>query len=117
MKTCVLLVLVASLGTLARASDRSVEVTLEEPRVVYGPEVYAAARARGKAEAVKDIKAGHFRLRDWGKSSGKREIDTVTGYPIERVGFWNHRNDVFEAEVIAYNQTMRDWHAKHKRRR
>ena len=116
MKACVLLLLVASLGTLARGSDNSIEVTLEEPRVVYGPEVYAAAKARGKAEAEKDIKAGRFRVRDWGKPSGKREIDTVTGYPIERIGFWGQRSDVFEAEVIAYNQTMRDWHAKHKRR-
>jgi hypothetical protein len=38
---------------------------LEEARVVYGPEVYAATGARGKAEAEKDIKAGHFRVRDW----------------------------------------------------
>jgi hypothetical protein len=45
---------------------------LPRPRVstkaaIYGPEVYAAARARGKAEAEKDIKAGHFQVRDWGK--------------------------------------------------
>ena len=84
---------------------------------VYGPELYAAGRARGKAEAQKDIKASHFRVRDWGKPSGKREIDIVTGYQIERIGFWNRRSDVFEAEVIAYNQTMREWHAKHKRHR
>jgi len=117
MKACIVLVLVASLGAFAGASDNSVEVTLEQPPVVYGPEVTAAARARGKAEAEKDIKAGHFRVRDCGKASGKREIDTVTGYPIERIGLCDHRSEVFDAEVIAYNQTMREWHAKHKRRR
>jgi hypothetical protein len=119
MKVSVLLLLVASLGTLALGSDNSIEVTLEEPHIVYvyGAEVYAATRARGRAEAEKDIKAGLFRVRDWGNPSGKREFDSVTGYPIQRIGFWDHRSDVFEAEVIAYNQTMREWHAKRNRHR
>ena len=117
MKASVLLLLVASLGTLAPGSDSSIEVTLEEPHIVYGPEVYAAARARGKAEAEEDIKAGRFRVRDWGNPSGKPEFDTVTGYPMQRIGFWDHRTDVFEAEVVAYNRTMREWHVKHKRHR
>ncbi len=116
-KAFALFVLVASLGTFARGSDNSVEVTLEEPRVVYGPEATAAARARGKAEAQKDIKAGNFRVRDWGKPSDKREFDTVTGYPIQRIGFRGPRSELFDEEVIAYNQTMREWHAKHKRHR
>ena len=116
MKACVLFVLLAGLGTFARGSDNSIKVTLEEPHVDYGPEVTAAAQARGKAEAEKDIKAGHFRVCDCGKPSGKGEIDTVTGYPIERIALCDHRSNsnAFDAEVTAYNQTMREWHAKHK---
>ena len=111
-KAFALFVLVASLGTLARGSDNSVEVTIVEPDV--GPEAIAAARARGKAEAQKDIKASNFRVRDWGKPSDKPEFDTVTGYPIERIGFRDHRSELFVEEIKAYNQTMREWHAKHK---
>jgi hypothetical protein len=116
-KTFALFLVVANLWTFARGSDNSVEVTLEEPRVAYGPEATAAAIARGKAEAQKDIKACNFRVRDWGKLTAKREFDRVTGYPIERIGFRGNRSELFDAEVIAYNQTMRDWHANHKRHR
>jgi hypothetical protein len=113
-KAFALFVLVASVGTLARGSDNSVEVTIVEPDVVYGPETIAAARARGKAEAQKDIKVGNFRVRDWGKPSDKPQFDTVTGFPIERIGFRDHRSELFEEEVKAYNQTMRESHAKYK---
>jgi hypothetical protein len=51
-----------------------------------------AANARGKAEAEKDIKAGRFRLRRCGKPGAKREVDSVTGYPIERIGPCSQRS-------------------------
>jgi hypothetical protein len=116
MRQFVLVALVASLSPFARGAGNSVEATLEEPYTVFGPEVTAVSTARGKAEAESDIKAGHFRICDCGEPSGKRETDTATGYSVERVALCDHRtnSNAFDAEVSAYNQTMREWHTKHK---
>lgn len=135
MRAYICIALVISLVLVARSSDNSVEVTLEDSRVPEKPLLSAAdlarykaytielgskikaAFARGKAAAEKDIKAGRFRLRAFGKPVGKNETDSVTGYPIERIGPRNPSNPIFsDVEVNGYNSTMRDWHAKHRKR-
>ena len=134
MKAYLFAVLVTILCHSLWAGDKSVEVTLEgspvqeQPRLsdadlarykAYATELRSkldASFARGKAAAQSDIKVGRFRLRAFGKSVGKHEIDSVTGYPIERIGL--RSNPPFsDAEVNGYNSTMREWHAKQLRRR
>jgi hypothetical protein len=135
MKACIVVVLVLSLGQRAYASENSIEVTLEgredpQARVFTDAEVarfkqgaeefgvkFKATCERGKAAAKKDIKAGRFRLRDCGEPAKKREIDSETGYRIERIAPCSQRNVYFDAEVIAYNWTMREWTGKHRTRR
>ena len=111
-----------SLVLVARSSDNSVEVALEDSPVPEKPlltdadlaryEAYTtelgskikAAFARGKAAAEKDIKAGRFRLRAFGKPADKNETDSITGYPIERIGPRNQSNPIFsDIEVNGYN--------------
>jgi hypothetical protein len=124
-----------SLVLVARSSDNSVEVTLEDSAVPEKPlltdadlaryKAYTtelgskikAAFARGKTAAEKDIKAGRFRLRAFGKPVDKNETDSITRYPIERIGPRNQSNPIFsDVDVNGYNSTMRDWHAKHRKR-
>jgi hypothetical protein len=108
---------------LRDSSDNSVEVTLEDSPVPEKPlltdadlaryKAYTtelgskikAAFARGKAAAEKDIKAGRFRLRAFGKPVDKNETDSITGYPIERIGPRNQSNPIFsDIEVNGYQQ-------------
>ena len=72
----------------------------------------AAARVRGAENAARDIHAGTLRILSLDKSlpSSKQLIDEVTGYRVELVGDPNP-SVAFVAEVEAYNQVMRDWHA------
>jgi hypothetical protein len=63
---------------------------------------------------LKDIKAGRFHIRACGKLGEKDEIDSVTGYRIERIGPCGQGTMEFYAEVNAHNRTMRDWNAKHR---
>ena len=72
----------------------------------------AAARVRGAENAARDIHAGTLRILSLDKSlpSSKQLIDEVTGYRVELVGDLNP-SVAFVAEVEAYNQVMRDWHA------
>jgi hypothetical protein len=121
-----------SLTPVAQSTDNSIEVTIEPGPVPEEPGLTDADLARlkaeiesetragfasGKAAAEKDIKADRFRIRAFGKLAGKTEIDSVTGFPIERIGL-PYRQTIFShAEVNGYNSTMRDWHAKQLRRR
>jgi hypothetical protein len=75
-----------------------------------------AAVVRGEAEAEKDLKTGRFRIRACGKVGEKNEIDSVTGYRIERIGSCGQGTMEFYSELNAYNRTMRDWNAKHRKR-
>jgi len=72
----------------------------------------AAARVRGAENAAKDIRAGTLRIFFLEKSwpSGKPLIDEMTGYRLELVAETNP-GAILAAEVEAYNQVMRDWHA------
>jgi len=121
-----------SLAPAAWATDKSVEVTLENSPVREKPisdaelarwkqqaeefgVKFKAACDRGNAAAVKDIKAGRFRIRKCGDPAKKQETDSKTGYRIERVGPCSQRNVYFDAAVEAYNRTMRQWSVTHRR--
>ncbi|MBI5819874.1 MAG: hypothetical protein HZA88_12895 [Verrucomicrobia bacterium] len=79
------------------------------------PKSIAAAKERGAAHAIRDIKAGKPRILYFGKpwSVGKPLVDDPTGYPVEIVGDCSVTK-AFVAEVEAYNSVMRDWYAKAK---
>jgi hypothetical protein len=123
--------LVTILAPSAWAADKSVEVTLEDSPVREKPisdaelarwkqqaeefgVKFKAACDRGNAAAEKDIKAGRFRIHKCGDPTKKDETDSKTSYRIERVGPCSQRNVYFDAEVEAYNRTMRVWNAKHR---
>lgn len=121
-----------SLSGVALANDNSVEVTLEKgpPQPVPGLPTdadvtgfredmktqVAAARARGRAAAARDIKAGLLRIRACGKRKNEREVDPTTGYLLERIGPCDKRPMHLDPETDAYNQKMREWNAKQKKR-
>jgi hypothetical protein len=110
----------------AWATDKSIEVTLEDgPPVSEKPmsdaelarwkqQAVEFAREQGNAAAEKDIKAGRFRIRKCGDPAGKKEIDSKTGYRIQWAGPCSQRNVYSNAAVHAYNRTMRRWKAKHR---
>lgn len=118
MKPLVLCILMVGFSVLVQASGNSVEVTLEDtPEHHEGPQDIPEARARGKADAEKDIKAGRFRVYDYGRPARPHETDAVTGFPIDYLGRpapWATRI-LRDQEIMAYNHTMREWHAKHKK--
>jgi hypothetical protein len=117
MKPCIVLMFAASFALVVQASDNLVEVTLEDGPIPGCATSESDAVAYGKAEAEKDIKAGRLHVKECGTPSTEQEIDSVTGYPIEYIGPCAHRSGLFNTEVRAYNRTMREWHAKHKKRR
>jgi hypothetical protein len=75
-----------------------------------------AGKLQGAAHARKDIQAGELRILYCGKpwSVDKPLVDEATGYRVQIVGDCSV-TEVFAAEVEAYNQAMRDWHAKTKK--
>ena len=72
-----------------------------------------AAKQIGEAKASKDIEAGTFRIHEYGKPRPITEEtkDPQTGFRIQSVGGCTAPAAV-QAEADAYNQVMRDWHAK-----
>ena len=77
----------------------------------------AAAKTRGSRSAEADIRRGVFRILDFGAplppDTGRR-IDRQTRYPL--VSIWGCVvTERFTTEVKAYNETMRAWHARHRR--
>jgi hypothetical protein len=120
MKPLVLCILVTGFSVLVQASGNSVEVTLEDtPERHEGLQSIPEAKARGKAQAERDIKTGRFRVYDYGRPARPNETDAVTGYLIDYLGPpgpWATRI-LRDQEIIAYNHTMREWYAKHKKRR
>ena len=79
------------------------------------PATVAAARECGATSAAKDIKAGAFRILYFGIpwAVGKPLVDEATGYRVQVVEGCVV-GTAFAAEVNAYNNAMRDWHAKQK---
>jgi hypothetical protein len=79
----------------------------------------AASEGQGKAEAERNIKAGVFRIYEYGDwHPVARRVDSQTGYPIQRITDPNERDGqptkAFSARVAAYNQAMTEWHRTHK---
>ena len=72
-----------------------------------------AARRQGAETAAQDIKAGVFRILYYGEPfpTGKPLVDAATGYRTQIVAGCIVSGQ-FVAEADAYNQAMRDWHAK-----
>jgi hypothetical protein len=116
MKRAVISTVLAGVSAAVFAAGNSVEVTLEDGPAPKGPRTIADAKALGIAEAQKDIKVGHLRVKDYGKSARPNETDPVTGYPIEYIGSWRDRTVLGDFEVAAYNRTMREWYAKHSKK-
>jgi hypothetical protein len=77
------------------------------------PEKVEAAKLQGAETATQDIKDGVFRILYHGEpySTGKPLVDEATGYRVQIVGGCVVSSQ-FVAEADAYNQAMRDWHAK-----
>jgi len=68
------------------------------------------ARKRGIANAKADIQAGKLRILTIG-APAENTLDAATGYRVEFVA-GNPHSTALQAEIAAYNQTMRDWHSK-----
>ncbi len=77
------------------------------------PQEVEAAKKQGAETAAQDIKAGVFRILYYGEpwSNGKPLVDDATGYRVQIVAGCSV-SSCFVAEADAYNQAMRDWHAK-----
>ena len=118
------------LGTLAESEllklDKHVPSDLlpkdtNEKSPIHSPEMapnatakeVEAAKVQGAETAAQDIKAGVFRILYLGVPypNGKPLVDDATGYRVQIVGGCSVSNR-FVAEADAYNQMMRDWHAK-----
>lgn len=87
------------------------------PELVGGREESAkeveAAKLRGAESAAKDIAAGNLRILGYGGPQVAKRVDEATGYRYQIIGTTCIIGDAFRAEADAYNQAMRDWHAKH----
>ncbi len=86
------------------------------------PEVIAAARVIGGATAAKDARAGRLRIIDYGEPEPialgpvirvPERYDPETGYRMFGITGCE-ATGLFRAEVAAYNEVMRKWHAEHK---
>jgi hypothetical protein len=84
-----------------------------------GPAAIAAARERGVANARRDIDAGRLRivfLSETGEIHGPLgHHDPETGYIRYRIAGCE-ATEAFLAEVDAYNNVMREFHAQQKQR-
>ncbi|MDQ3622115.1 MAG: hypothetical protein M3463_06460 [Verrucomicrobiota bacterium] len=99
-----------------------VPLTADEPRVKAPrissdntPEAIARAKQQGAETALVDIKARrpvilHFGI-PW--SAGKPLVDDTTGLRVQIVAGCTVTG-AFAAEVNAYNDTIRAWHAENK---
>lgn len=70
----------------------------------------AEARLRGAANAAKDIKAENLRVLTLNQAGAA--VDEATGYRVEVIA-GRPTTEALQAEMEAYNQAMRDWHAQH----
>jgi hypothetical protein len=81
------------------------------------PAAVAAVKNQGSRTAPEDIDAGILQILYFGKpwSQGKPMVDEATGYRVQIVGGCVVSRS-FVAEVEGYNNTMRDWHTKTKKK-
>src|SRR6478672_9540550 len=137
VKACICAAALLNFTALAEPPPRdSINVTLEDGEVPQGPsasddqaakhiaKVFSkesqikvkAAVLKGEADAKRDIRSRHFRLRECGKAVGTREIDPGTRYELDWLGPCDHLDYLFLAEAKAYNDTMLEWYRKHPKR-
>ena len=111
--------LVVALVSVCGATDeKEVTVTLETVDE-ESPAAVEAAKAAGAAHAATDIAAGKLQILRYGlappESPGPvRDRDEETGYPIYDLNNCMPTPALME-HVHAYNETMRKWHAAHKK--
>lgn len=108
------MLIIAAVARPALAREQS-PIISPEMGTNSSPKDIEAAKLQGAATATKDIKAGEFRILYFGLpwSTGKPLVDEATGYRVQIVAGCMVTSQ-FSAEVYAYNETMRDWHAKTK---
>lgn len=114
MKAFFLAILAAFSGVALRAADES-PIVSQRISADNNPAAVAAAKERGAATAAKDIKAGTLRILYYGIpwSVGRPLVDDATGFRVQIIGGCTVTTP-FSAEVQAYNDAMREWHAKNK---
>jgi hypothetical protein len=82
-----------------------------------GPMAIGGAMRQGAADAMRDIKAGRFRIlllaETWQDEKALAVRDPETGYPLYAVPACE-ATECFLAAVDAYNDAMKKWHADHK---
>jgi hypothetical protein len=97
------------------ASSVAGESRIKSPEISSdnSPEAVARAKQQGTETALADIKVGHPVILYIGLpwSVGKPLVDDATGLPVEIVAGCTVTG-VFSAEVNAYNDAVRAWHAK-----
>jgi hypothetical protein len=113
---CCLLVGLISVRALADENEVSVSLeTVDEE----SPQAVAAAKVAGATHATTDIAAGKFQILDYGLPPPElpgpaRPRDEETGYPIYVLDNCTP-TPALMTHVAAYNETMRKWHAAHKK--
>ena len=99
----------------AKAKDDTIQFPIRSPQMGTNAtaEEVETAKRQGAETAAQDIKAGVFRILYYGEPfpTGKPLVDTATGYRTQIVAGCIVSSR-FVAEADAYNQAMRDWHAK-----
>ncbi len=114
------LLLMQTPQALALGGEPTAQPIAKEKSPILSPEVSAkdetpkdveAARLRGAATAATDIKAGTLRILYSGIQVSEHK-DENTGYRSQHIGSGCLAGAAFSAEVDAYNQAMRDRHAK-----
>jgi hypothetical protein len=111
------LLLIAAVLLIGLAPAIAEEPRIKSPEISSdnSPEAIARAKQQGTETALADIKAGHPVILYFGIPwpANKPRVDDVTGLPVEMAGGCTF-SAVFSAEVNAYNDTVRAWHAKKK---
>ena len=82
------------------------------------PAAIAVAAKQGEANARRDIEAGRLRIVYPSETAfifgPQGHFDPETGYPRYPIAACT-AGRAFDAEVEAYNRSMREWHAKQKK--
>ena len=111
------IIMITCLSAAQTLSARDVPITTPMISADNGPMAIGAAMRQGAADAMRDIRAGKFRVlllaETWQDENARMVADWETGYPIYQVAACE-ATECFIAAVHAYNDTMKDWHTSHK---
>ncbi len=113
MKYLVVLVMVLFVVVVAGGEPEKPPIKAPQISSDNSPRAVQDAERRGAQTAAEDINAGRVVILYYGKpwSVGKPLVDDATGLPVKIVGGCDVTG-VFVAEVAAYNEAIRAWHAK-----